>query len=231
MKYSLYILLGVLILLVGCAAPSEQVQETLDVSGEEPIEQLTEEPAETAPEIEESEESGEIIKIPNDIKDILEKGKTKLKSYSYNYKKPGSDIPYKIYVKGNQIKIIPPEKVVVEEKKFYNSLYLDTEKKTAEAYCVGYSACEGKVGKIKDLDYEEAYIETPLDWLAKVTEAVVIDERRVEERDAVYLETNIGKITVESYYGFLYGIEDGSKRWEFTDASFNSVSDSDITPS
>jgi len=229
MKYYLYTALVVLLLLIGCAQkeqiqPEQPLPQTTEPKEETPVETTTQ-PEET-PAI---EKTGEMIKIPNDIKEILEKGKTKLNSYSYNYKSPESDESYKIYIKGNKIKIISPEIVNVEEGKFYNTIYLDTEKKTAEAYCVGYSTCGVNLGKIKDLNYEDTYIEAPLDWLAKVTEAEKIDERQVESRDAIYLETNIGKITVESYYGFLYMIEDDSSKWEFSDAAFNSVKDSDVT--
>lgn len=226
----IYITLLVLILLVGCTTQ----QTTQPTAPELPKQQITEPkeetPIETTPK-EAEEPTEEITQIPDNIKEILEKGKTKLKSYSYNYKSPESNEPSKIYVKGNKIKIVLPNMNVKEQGKFYNTIYLDTEKKTAEAYCVGYSSCGSLLGKAKDLDYEETYIETPLEWLAKVTEANILDERQVEGRDAFYLETNIGKITLETYYGFLYKIEDGKKVWEFTDAAFNSVADSDVTPS
>jgi len=221
----IYIALLVLILLVSCTTqqPTTPEQPTAEPEEETPIE--------TIQEIEETleEPEEEIIKIPNDIKEILENGKTKLDSYSYNYKSPDSNLKYNMYVKGSNIKITLPEINTEEEGKFYNTIYFDTEKKTAQAYCIGYSACEGKVGKVKDLNYEKEYIETSLDWLDKVTEAEKVDERQIEGRNAVYLETNIGKITVESYYGFLYRIEDGNKVWEFTDAAFNSLKDSDVT--
>lgn len=221
-----YIALLVLVLLVGCA-PTQPPQEP------ETTQPRIETPAETIQQPEEAptvEESKEEISIPSDIKVILEKGKTKLNSYSYNYKSPDIQESYKIYVKGNKTKIIPPEITNVGGGKFYNTIYIDTEKKTAEAYCIGYSACGINLGKIKDLVYKDTYIETPIDWLAKVTEAKKIDERQVEGRNALYLETNIGKIIVESRYGFLYRIEDGKKVWQFTDAAFNSVTDSDIIP-
>jgi len=225
MKYYIYTTVLVLILLVSCTSqqPTEPQQQTPEQ--ETPTETTSQQTKEKEP-VEE-----EIIKIPNDIKEILEKGETKLKSYSYNYKKPESDLAYEISVKGNNIKITLPDMNTEEQGNFYNTIYIDTEKKTAQAYCTGYSDCEGGVGKVKDLNYEEAYIDTPLDWVEKVTSANVIDERQVEGRDAVYLETNIGKITVESYYGFLYRIEEGKKVWEFTDTSFNGVKDSDVIPS
>ena len=224
-KYCLCMVLVVLVLLMGCEIkPAGPLPQTAEPKEEVPVKKTTQ-PKE-APVIEETEE---IIKIPNDIKEVLEKGKTKLTSYSYNYKSPESDLEYELYVKGNNIKITLPEMNIEEQGKFYNTIYLDAEKKTAQAYCIGYSSCEGKVGKVKDLEYEDEYIETPLDWLEKVTEAEQIDERTIEGRKAIYLETNIGKITVESYYGFLYKIEDGEKKWEFNDAALNAVKDSDVT--
>lgn len=229
MKCYVYIIPVILALLIGCTTPPEKITPTEPTQPkvETPVETIPQQPEETPT----TEEPEEIIKIPNDIKEILEKGKTKLKSYSYNYKSPESDESYKIYVKGNKIKITPPEIINVEGGKFYNNIYIDTEKKTAEAYCIGYSTCGINLGKIKDLNYEDTHIETPLDWLEKVTQAEKIDERQIEGRNAIYLETNIGKITVESYYGFLYRIKEGKKVWEFTDAAFNSVKDSDVTPS
>ena len=228
MKYYVYALLLVLVLLVGCATtPEAKPPESIPAEPTQEPTQPVEQPSETAPT---ETSTPELVKIPNDIKEILEKGKTKLTSYSYNYKSPESDEAYEIYIKESKIKVVPSEIVNVEGEKFYNVIYLDTQEKTAEAYCEGYSNCGVNLGKIKDLNYDDAYIETPLDWLEKVTEATEIDQRTVEGRSSLYLETNIGKITVESYYGFLYKIEQGSQKWEFTDAAFNSVKDSDVTP-
>ncbi|MBW2988692.1 hypothetical protein KY358_00075 [Candidatus Woesearchaeota archaeon] len=199
---------------------------------EAPIETVPEKPEEPPLEVEsETIETQEIIKIPNDIREIIEKGKARLKSYSCNYKGPDSDLEYIFYVKGNNIRITLPELNTDEQGKFYNTVYLDSEKKAAQAYCMGYSSCEGGTGKVKDLDYSSAYIETPNDWLEKIKETKKIDERQVEGRGSVYLETNAGKMILESYYGFIYRVEEGSKVWAFTDASFNSVKDADVIPS
>ena len=89
-----------------------------------------------------------------------------------------------------------------------------------------YTAVCMELGTMDDKEI----IETPLEWLDKITKAERIDERTLEGRRVVYIETDIGKITVESHYGFLYRIEDDGKKWEFSDAAFNSVKDSDVTP-
>ena len=214
--------------MVGCATTQQTTQPT---TSQPVVPGIDEQQVQTTPAVEEPSAPQEQKKeIPQDIKDVLEKGKTSLTSYSYNYKNPEIDESYQIYVKDNKIKIVPPEIINVEAGKFYNTIYIDTEAKTAEAYCVGYSDCSKNLGKVKDLAYDEAYIETPKDWIGKVTEAEKIDKRTVERKEALYLQTNIGKVTIASYNGFIYKIEDENNVWEFTDAAFNSVTDSDITP-
>lgn len=225
MKYALYIISVFLVFLVGCASTTEtQVRAP---GTETPAATV---PTQETPNLDESAPQEPPKEISSEIKGLLEKGKTNLTSYSYNYQSPSITEAYQIYVKGNKIKIIPSEIINIDQGVFYNTIYLDTEKKTAEAYCLGYSNCGNNLGKVNVLDFKTAYIETPVDWLKKVTEAEKIDERQVEGRKSLYLQTNIGKITVESRYGFLYRVEEGKNTWEFSDATFNSVQDSDVIP-
>ena len=228
LKYYLYVLLIALMLIVGCAAKE---QPTPKEPSQLPKEEKPIEPTPVVEEAPVAEQSEEKIKIPPSIQIVLEKAKTKLMSYSYNYKSPGVNEAYKVYIKGNMIKIMPPEIVNVEEGKFYNTIYINTENKTAEAYCVGYSDCMANVGKIKDLNYGDAYFKTPLDWIDDITEAEKVDERTVEGRKALLLKTNIGEVIVSSYNGFIYSIKDGNRKWEFSDAAFDSVTNADVMPS
>ena len=66
MKIYIHALLLVLILLVSCTT-----QQPI-----EPEQQITEPGDETPVETTQPEETGEIIRVPNDIREILEKGKT-----------------------------------------------------------------------------------------------------------------------------------------------------------
>ncbi|MBU0628573.1 MAG: hypothetical protein KKC75_05255 [Nanoarchaeota archaeon] len=228
MKYSIYGLILVLVLLVGCAATTNEAQVKAPVGQESaettPQTQQITNKAETTP-----QESPE--EIPADIKSVIEKGKIFLKSYSYEYKSPSVKEAHKIYVNGNKIKIIPSKMIILDKDNFYNTIYIDSEMKTAEAYCLGYSACGKNLGKVKDLDFKTTYIETPIGWLNKITSAEKIDERQVEGRASLYIQTNIGKVTLESHYGFIYMVEEGKNKFEFSDAAFNSVQDSDVVPS
>ena len=119
--------------------------------------EIKEETIKTSVEVNEGSE-----KIPQEIQQILGYSKTRLKSYSYKYKSPEGP-QYNIYVKGNKIRIDPLSST--------NTIYLDAEKKTAEEYCISHSICGRQVGKVADLNYGDAYIETPVDWVAKITEA------------------------------------------------------------
>jgi hypothetical protein len=225
MKWKIACLLTVF-LFVSCASQTPRqtpVAQPLPEPPQTPVETppAQPEPVETTP---------ETPAIPSDIQDLLEKGKTELKSYYYTYQSPTSKDASKIYVKSNKIKIVPPSMVNVNSSVRYNTIYLDTDAQTAEAYCLGYSDCGNNLGKVMDLNYKSTYIKTPLDWLAEVTEAQKLEEHQVEGRNSLDLQTNIGIITVEERYGFLYKIVDGNKVWEFRDAAFNSVQDSDVVP-
>ncbi|MFH2027929.1 MAG: hypothetical protein ABIJ08_02210 [Nanoarchaeota archaeon] len=229
----------ILILLVGCAQQGtvEPTAEAPAAVPQEPVEQVETAPQEPAaapkqPVVEQPEEmqKEETGTIPADIKSILDKAGSKLTSYSYNYHFPESDLPYKIYIKGNKIKIVLPTIATMPDKSVYNTIYLDAEENTAEAYCVKHVACPPGSTKIADLDYNQEYIQTPFDWTQKITQAEEIDERTVESRPCVVLKTNIGEVTLEKYYGFIYLIDD-KRLLQFKDASFNSVDETDVIPS
>ena len=209
-----------LVILYGCqqaATKPEPAAPAADAARKETA--LASEPKAEAPQPE----------IPSDIKELLSKSKTKLTSYSYRYTSPEGDVSIKISVKGNKTRIDLPS-IINLGGKIYNTIYLDTAEKKAEAYCVGYSNCGNNLGKIADLSYAKSYIETPVDWLAKVTEASKLGEEMMENKASLKISTNIGIIWVEKYYGFLYKIQDGENIYSFSDAAFNAVADSEVTP-
>ncbi len=153
------------------------------------------------------------------IQKILSSAETKINNYYYKYKDPLGK-QYTIYVKENKIKI----GTLSDDYK----TYLDTKKKTAEKWCISHTKCGKETGKIADLDYYNEYIETPIDWLAKITEAKKIDEGFYYSKKAWKLDTNIGTVIIDENFGFIYSIEQKDKKYLFTEASFNSVKDSDV---
>lgn len=154
------------------------------------------------------------------IQQILGYAKTKISSYSYQYKDPLHS-QYIIYVKGNKMRI---DYVSSNYK-----IYIDTEKKTAEKWCISHPDCGKQTGKMADLDYNAAYIETPIDWLPKITEAKKIDEGVYYGKNSWSLDTNIGAVTIDSNFGFIYYIQQKDKEYSFTEAAFNTVTDSEVT--
>ena len=243
MKYIYYIVICfVVLLLIGCVPqepeqpiqevtePEELIEEQADVQEEiqegipeeeqsEEIkeEEQTEDPTteeEPQTEQEESELEGE-----EQIKQIFDYAKTRIRSYSYRYKDP-SGLQYDIYVKENKIK--------TSQVGSDNQIYLDTEKKIAEEWCISHTKCGKETGKIADLDYYDAYIETPIDWLAKITEAKKIDEGFYYGKNSWKLNTNIGDVIIDSHYGFIISVKQEGKGYLFIDASFNFVLDSDV---
>lgn len=243
MKYTYITICIVILLLAGCTPeeipeePQQPIQPE-EQPGPEPEEIPEEEQIEEPEEIHyddeedigtELEEGGAEEITPQveqpplgeeeQIQKILSLSETKIKSYSYRYKAP-SGKQYDIYVKGNKIKI----DYISDDY----SNYIDTEKQTAEKYCILHSRCGREWGKIADLDYYDAYTETPIDWLDEITESKKIDEGFYYGKQAWKLDTNIGEVTIDEKFGFIYSIKQEDKEYLFTDASFNAVKDSDV---
>lgn len=243
MKYVYIAICVIILLLVGCASEVPPVGEVEEPTEE--IEPIVEEPK-PEPEVEEPKEEetyyedeegigteletggaeeiiSEIEKLElseeEQIKKIFGYTKTKINSYSYKYKGP-SGIQYDIYVKENKIRI--------GSLSDDNKIYIDTEKKTAEEWCISHTKCGRQTGKIADLDYYDAYIETPIDWLPKITESKKIDEGFHYGKQSWVLDTNIGEVIIDSNFGFVYSIKQEDKTYLFSDAKFNVVTDSDV---
>lgn len=194
---------------VDCPAGCEN-GECKEIIKEEIIEDIKEE--ETQQQQEPAEPSEQ-----EQIQQIFGYAKTKISSYSYRYKDPAGP-QYSIYVKGNRMRI--------DYLSSNYNIYLDTEKKTAEKYCISYSNCGRETGKVADLDYYDAYINTPIDWLAKITEARKIDDGYYYGKKGWMLDTNIGKVIIDSNFGFIYSIQQNDKAYAFSDAKFNLVENS-----
>ena len=164
-------------------------------------------------------EEGQEVSEEEQLQQIFGYAKTKIQSYSYQYKDP-SGRQYNIYIKDN--------KMVIGGLSDYNKIFIDTEKNTAEEYCTSHTKCGRQTGKIADLDYYDAYVETPIDWVAKITESEKIDEGSYYGKKSWKLSTNIGEVVIDSNYGFIYSIKKEGKEYLFTNAIFNAVKDSDV---
>ena len=61
-----------------------------------------------------------------------------------------------------------------------------------------------------------------------LTESEKIDKGFYYGKESLKLDTNIGEVVIDSYFGFIYSIEQGDKSYKFSDASINTVKDSDV---
>jgi hypothetical protein len=187
--------------------------------------ELTEQPEAIQPEVvvvEEEEPQAELQEISEEeqLKTIFSYATTKIKSYKYKYTAPSGQ-QYNIYVKDNLMKI--------DYLSSPDEIFIDTTKKTAEEWCTSYSKCGAHTGKIKDLDYNTAYVKTPIDWLGEITDAVKLDDGFYFQRQGWELSTNIGTVIIDSNYGFIMSIKQQDKTYLFTETVFNTLTDSDVT--
>ena len=175
-------------------------------------------------------ESGTAAKqqITSEVKELLDKSKTKVKNIYYKYRGPqtGSNY-YEFYVKESKIKYKPYLEIkTLDQQNSYDSIFIDKTAKTAKSYCEA-AYCQYK-GKKADLSYEDAYIPTIFDWIEGLTEAKKVGEEVIDDRSTWKLETNKGTLWVDAFYGIPLKVESGGKVYRFQQISVNSVQDSDV---
>ena len=222
MKTKIFAILVLLALLVGCAkqeAPTKEAEEP--AAGTEAVE---EEPPVIEP-------AGEAKEMTKDVKELLARASKKVESYSYYYYGPETQLAYNLFIKGNKTKIIPPERVKVRENEFYDTTYLNTETKTALAYCESLNTliCQD-TSKEFTLSYKDAYLKTPMDWLDEIKYAERLSEETMQERKTIKLVSGeVGTIWIENFYGVPFQVEKDGKTYRFERMVFNQVKDSDVT--
>ncbi len=228
-----YVTVMALILIVSACAPGteETPTEEKEPSEVDVVGQTSKTPGEPE-EVEEIEEVEEQKEMTPEVRELLEVADTKVKSLRYSYKGPETeDFFYDFFVKGNNVKynLDPTYKVIDVDDDAYDTVYLDKELKTAQAYC-DHRSCRAK-GKKADLNYDEANILTPLDWLAKVEFAEKVGEELIEGRyDTWKLSTNQGTMWIDNFYGIPLQVESDGKLYRFQQRAPNDLKDEDVVP-
>ena len=169
--------------------------------------------------------------ISPDVKDLLDKPKTKVKNIYYKYRGPETGTNFfEFYVKGTKIKYLPAREIKAFDKpESYNAIYLDVTAKTAQTYCDDRT-CLYK-GKKGDLNYGNAYIQTMFDWLNGITSANKVGEEVIDDRSVWKVETNKGIFWIDAFYGIPLKIKSSTSEFRFEQIAANSVQDSDVNPS
>ncbi len=184
-------------------------------------------------EVEEPEEEiTEEKEISPEVKELLGIADKKVQSLRYSYKGPDTERSYyQFFVKGDNIKYIinPTYKDLRLEDDAYNAIYLDKESKTAQAYCDDRT-CRVK-GKKADLNYDEVYIWTPLDWVENIEFAEKLGEQLIERKNTWKLSTrNLGTIWVDSFFGVVMKAEFAENIYQFQNMVFNDLKGEDVVP-
>lgn len=169
--------------------------------------------------------------ISSDVKELLDKSKTRVKSIYYHYRGPetGSNF-HEFYVNGDKIKYKPYLEIKsLDRPDSYDTIFIDKTAKTAQSYCTA-AYCAYK-GKKQDLNYADAYITTVFDWIGGLTQAKKVGEEVIDSRNTWKIETNNGILWIDTFYGIPLKVESGGKTYRYQQISVNSVQDSDVVPS
>ena len=167
--------------------------------------------------------------IATEVKELLDKHKTRVKSIYYKYRGPetGSNF-HEFYIKGNKIKYKPYLEIKsLDKPDSYDTIFIDKTAKTAQSYCIA-AYCAYK-GKKSDLNYGEAYISTMFDWI-DVTEAKKVGEEVISNRNTWKIDTGKGILWIDAFYGIPLKVESSGKTYKFEQVSVNSVQDADVMP-
>ncbi|MBI4452271.1 hypothetical protein HY637_02485 [Candidatus Woesearchaeota archaeon] len=217
-KHLLALFVMLIILISACASENVVTLDDRKQETAKPAEQ------ESAPQKTTAKQS-----IPIEIKELLEKSKTRVADVYYKYRGPETWANFhEFYIKGNKIKYKPYLEIkTLDQKDSYDSIFIDTSSKTAASYCEA-AYCTYK-GKKQDLDYDKVYIPTVFDWI-DVSQATKIGEEVIESRSTWKIETDKGTIWVDTFYGVPLKAEANGKTYRFEQLAPNGVQDSDVTP-
>jgi hypothetical protein len=211
-----------LIVITACIQTAAPPQQASNVAVQEPQAKPAEQP---------SQETQPVKVIAPEVQEAISKS-ARIKSLRYSYKGPETkEFSYIFLVKGTKIKysVYPTYKVIDVDADSYDTIYIDTTSKTAQAYCDNRQ-CKAK-GKKADLDYGKYYIKTPLDWVNSIESANKISEQLIQSRNTLKILTNDGTMWVDNYYGVPLQVESSGNIYEFQKMVVNDVKDEEVIPS
>ena len=228
-KYSLILcIILFLFIMVACVPSQKEITSIPKPEAKvEPNEAVKEQPKELSPPSQLVNEEG----ISPDLQELINKSKIRIKSIYYIYRSPETGNKYhEFYIKDKKMKYIPSrETLSLDRQDSYDVIFIDNVAKTAISYCEApYCAYKGKKA---DLNYGDAYIQTIFDWINGVSKAKKVGEEVIDDRNTWKVETDLGIMWVDTFYGIPLKIEYGGKVYRFQQISVNSVRDSDVTPS
>jgi len=198
-----------------------QAVKTIEV-----IEKVVEQPEEVEEMPEEEQKNDE---ISSEVTELLNLANQQIQSIKYSYK--GSETRnffYTFYIRGDRIKYVldPAYRVIDVDDDAYDTIYINKESRTALAYCDS-KKCKVR-GKKAVLDYDEAYIFTPFDWIDEVEYPQKIDEYLVDRRNTMMLTTEDFTIWIDTIFGVPLKVETADNLYRFQRMIINTLKDEDV---
>ena len=176
MKKLLLVLLIVSLLVLSACAGEKVLKE------EPTAEPVVEQEVEPAVEVEETVDC-----VDPEIRDLIDEARNIEQLHYYMRESPYFRQQYEVFVKGDKMKVVLPEASKFIRGEYYNTVYLDLSTKEAVAYCEDKKRCSDFYEAF-DVDYEQYYRLTPVDWAVSLDCAKEISTERMFNRDVVLVE-------------------------------------------
>lgn len=248
------LILLLVLLLLACGkgdlvddAPELPVNEG-EPAAEEPVEEepKSAEPAETTEPVEkvvkesEPEPEVEVKEKENspEVKALLQRYESKVTSYEFYYAPPPDNLARDHYfLNGDRVKIELFEENFQQNDDYFDTIYLNLEKKTAKKYCVngGVLCKEFKQGQ--DVSFDEYNMQWPHEYIDQIEHASITGSETLYDRRTMKLSYELGGLQhyawVDEYSGLPVRIQKGETKddpkWEFRELGINSVAEEDVT--
>ncbi|MBW2986314.1 hypothetical protein KY333_03000 [Candidatus Woesearchaeota archaeon] len=203
-----------------------------------------EETTETKP-AEKTETKTAPTKIPEQVKEIVDKADSKLVSMGYLYGGPENDGRFldTYYVKGDKIKVKLYEDNIYVTEGYFDTVYLNIVEKTATARCENRKRCisgnTDNMNKVLDANYDDYRRKLPYEWLQDITTPTVIGEEVVDKRSVLKIEYPKKDTMVEMWLDKSYGVplqiktiypNEDEELFQFTNVQFNTLKEEEMVP-
>jgi len=179
--------------------------------------------------------------VDEDILLLLNRADEKITSYKFTYAAPPQNLARDVWnLKGTRIKVELFDENWITHDEYFDTIYFDTAKKTAVGFCQHPKTARcADVDKEYDVDYEEAMIKTPYQWVKSIPLAGVekVSTEMLWDRKVSVLRYMEGekeyKQWVDNFAGLPVRVQEKEVGkdpviWDFRYLSVNGISDSDL---
>lgn len=185
---------------------------------------------------EEGEEEEEVVEgvISEEAQALFAKI-SKVNNIQFSYVESPKILPENTYYTSREkMKIDLESKVRFSKDDSYDTVYLDLITGTGVAYCENRDRgiCPDR-DKVFEVEFEDYFVETPFDWLGRITSAELTGRsQRIENRNAIEVNFKIngepGVISIDSFFGVPLKVTFKDKKYEFKDMAINEVKPTEL---